>query len=111
MSTYYIYYVFKNKSVQTRIGKECLDSLYLQGKFGKFKKYVAHSTHVTNVRWTYDDSMLVTLGGADMSLMVWTNEVESHREKKYCDSEESDIDSEEDGGISFKNALSKIQKK
>lgn len=69
-----------------------------KGKFGKFKKYVAHSTHVTNVRWTYDDSMLVTLGGADMSLMVWTNEVESHREKKYCDSEESDIDSEEDGG-------------
>ncbi|XP_031213616.1 echinoderm microtubule-associated protein-like 5 isoform X5 [Mastomys coucha] len=69
-----------------------------KGKFGKFKKYVAHSTHVTNVRWTYDDSMLVTLGGADMSLMVWTNEVESHREKKCCDSEESDIDSEEDGG-------------
>ncbi|ERE73685.1 echinoderm microtubule-associated protein-like 5 [Cricetulus griseus] len=69
-----------------------------KGKFGKFKKYVAHSTHVTNVRWTYDDSMLVTLGGADMSLMVWTNEMESCREKKSCDSEESDIDSEEDGG-------------
>ncbi|EGV91908.1 Echinoderm microtubule-associated protein-like 5 [Cricetulus griseus] len=70
----------------------------VEGKFGKFKKYVAHSTHVTNVRWTYDDSMLVTLGGADMSLMVWTNEMESCREKKSCDSEESDIDSEEDGG-------------
>ncbi|KAH0502383.1 Echinoderm microtubule-associated protein-like 5 [Microtus ochrogaster] len=69
-----------------------------EGKFGKFKKYVAHSTHVTNVRWTYDDSMLVTLGGADMSLMVWTNEMENYREKKSCDSEESDIDSEEDGG-------------
>ncbi|XP_055449170.1 echinoderm microtubule-associated protein-like 5 [Psammomys obesus] len=69
-----------------------------KGKFGKFKKYVAHSTHVTNVRWTYDDSLLVTLGGADMSLMVWTNEVESYREKKSYDSEESDIDSEEDGG-------------
>ncbi|XP_012868821.1 PREDICTED: echinoderm microtubule-associated protein-like 5 [Dipodomys ordii] len=69
-----------------------------KGKFGKFKKYVAHSTHVTNVRWTYDDSMLVTLGGADMSLMVWTNEVESYRERRPCDSEESDIDSEEDGG-------------
>ncbi|EHB11852.1 Echinoderm microtubule-associated protein-like 5, partial [Heterocephalus glaber] len=64
----------------------------------KFKRYVAHSTHVTNVRWTYDDSMLVTLGGADMSLMVWTNEMESYREKRTCDSEESDIDSEEDGG-------------
>ncbi|KAB0375028.1 hypothetical protein FD755_013520, partial [Muntiacus reevesi] len=69
-----------------------------KGKFGKFKRYVAHSTHVTNVRWTYDDSMLVTLGGADMSLMVWTNEMEGYREKRPCDSEESDIDSEEDGG-------------
>ncbi|XP_004681693.1 PREDICTED: echinoderm microtubule-associated protein-like 5 isoform X1 [Condylura cristata] len=69
-----------------------------KGKFGKCKRYVAHSTHVTNVRWTYDDSMLVTLGGADMSLMVWTNEMEGYREKKPCDSEESDIDSEEDGG-------------
>uniref|UniRef100_A0A8P0TS08 EMAP like 5 n=1 Tax=Canis lupus familiaris TaxID=9615 RepID=A0A8P0TS08_CANLF len=69
-----------------------------KGKFGKFKRYVAHSTHVTNVRWTYDDSMLVTLGGADMSLMVWTNEMEGYREKRPCDSEESDTDSEEDGG-------------
>ncbi|XP_074248945.1 echinoderm microtubule-associated protein-like 5 isoform X5 [Saimiri boliviensis] len=69
-----------------------------KGKFGKFKRYVAHSAHVTNVRWTYDDSMLVTLGGTDMSLMVWTNEMEAYREKRPCDSEESDIDSEEDGG-------------
>ncbi|XP_023384633.1 echinoderm microtubule-associated protein-like 5 [Pteropus vampyrus] len=69
-----------------------------KGKFGKFKRYVAHSTHVTNVRWTYDDSMLVTLGGPDMSLMVWTNEMEGYREKRPCDSEESDTDSEEDGG-------------
>ncbi|XP_023587448.1 echinoderm microtubule-associated protein-like 5 isoform X1 [Trichechus manatus latirostris] len=69
-----------------------------KGKFGNFKRYVAHSTHVTNVRWTYDDSMLVTLGGTDMSLMVWTNEMEGYREKRLCDSEESDTDSEEDGG-------------
>ncbi|XP_045677967.1 echinoderm microtubule-associated protein-like 5 isoform X1 [Phyllostomus hastatus] len=69
-----------------------------KGKCGKFKRYVAHSAHVTNVRWTYDDSMLVTLGGADMSLMVWTNEAEGCRERGPCDSEESDADSEEDGG-------------
>ena len=78
---------------------------YLQGKFGKFKRYVAHSAHVTNVRWTYDDSMLVTLGGADMSLMVWTNEMEGYRERRPCDSEESDADSEEDGGMSFYSIL------
>ncbi|OXB75363.1 UNVERIFIED_CONTAM: hypothetical protein H355_009517 [Colinus virginianus] len=69
-----------------------------KGKFGKFKRYVAHSTHVTNVRWTYDDSLLVTVGGADTSLMLWTYEMEGHRDSRQCDSEESDLDSEEDGG-------------
>uniref|UniRef100_A0A8B9D2A6 EMAP like 5 n=2 Tax=Anser TaxID=8842 RepID=A0A8B9D2A6_9AVES len=69
-----------------------------KGKFGKFKRYVAHSTHVTNVRWTYDDSLLVTVGGADTSLMLWTYEMEGHRDTRQCDSEESDLDSEEDGG-------------
>lgn len=99
-NVYICVYIIK-QSFHARIQKACLNLFYFQGKFGKFKKYVAHSTHVTNVRWTYDDSMLVTLGGADMSLMVWTNEMESYREKKSCDSEESDIDSEEDGGMSF----------
>lgn len=69
-----------------------------QGKYAKFKRYVAHSTHVTNVRWTHDDSLLVTVGGGDTCLMIWAHEPEGHREFKQCDSEESDIDSEDDGG-------------
>ncbi|XP_058847791.1 echinoderm microtubule-associated protein-like 5 isoform X4 [Acipenser ruthenus] len=70
----------------------------VKGKFGKFKRYVAHSTHVTNVRWTHDDALLVTAGGADTSLMIWTHEAEGHRDTRQCDSEESDIESENDGG-------------
>uniref|UniRef100_G1KXP8 EMAP like 5 n=1 Tax=Anolis carolinensis TaxID=28377 RepID=G1KXP8_ANOCA len=69
-----------------------------KGKYGKFKRYVAHSTHVTNVRWAHDDSLLVSVGGGDTSLMLWTHEMEGHRESRQCDSEESDLDSEEDGG-------------
>lgn len=69
-----------------------------QGKYAKFKRYVAHSTHVTNVRWTHDDSLLVTVGGGDTCLMIWAHEPEGHREFKPCDSEESDIESEDDGG-------------
>lgn len=69
-----------------------------QGKFAKFKRYVAHSTHVSNVRWTHDDGLLVTVGGADTCLMIWTHEPEGHRELKHCDSEESDMESEDDGG-------------
>lgn len=69
-----------------------------QGKYAKFKRYVAHSTHVTNVRWTHDDSRLVTVGGADTSLMIWSHDTEGCREVHQCDSEESDIESEDDGG-------------
>uniref|UniRef100_A0A673XFV8 EMAP like 5 n=1 Tax=Salmo trutta TaxID=8032 RepID=A0A673XFV8_SALTR len=70
----------------------------VKGKYAKFKRYVAHSTHVTNVRWTHDDGLLVTVGGGDTCLMIWTHEAEGHREARHCDSEESDIESEDDGG-------------
>lgn len=70
----------------------------LQGKYAKFKRYVAHSTHVSNVRWCHDDSLLVTVGGGDTCLMIWAHEPEGHREFKQGDSEESDLESEDDGG-------------
>ncbi|XP_037097720.1 echinoderm microtubule-associated protein-like 5 isoform X2 [Syngnathus acus] len=70
----------------------------VKGKYAKFKQYVAHSTHVTNVRWSHEDSLLVTAGGGDTCLMIWAHESETHRELRQCDSEESDIESEDDGG-------------
>lgn len=35
------------------------------------KTYNGHASHVTNVRFTLDDSRLVTTGGNDNTLMVW----------------------------------------
>ncbi|XP_038631944.1 echinoderm microtubule-associated protein-like 5 isoform X6 [Scyliorhinus canicula] len=70
----------------------------VKGKYGKFKRYVAHSTHVTNVRWTHDDSLLITVGGADTTMMIWTHEAEGYKQAIQYDSEESDFDSDEDGG-------------
>ncbi|XP_026875403.2 echinoderm microtubule-associated protein-like 5 isoform X1 [Electrophorus electricus] len=69
-----------------------------KGTYAKFKRYVAHSTHVTNVRWSHDDSLLVTVGGADTSLMIWSHEADGPREGWPYDSEESDVESEDDGG-------------
>uniref|UniRef100_A0A9J7WVP8 EMAP like 5 n=1 Tax=Cyprinus carpio carpio TaxID=630221 RepID=A0A9J7WVP8_CYPCA len=70
----------------------------VKGKYAKFKRYMAHSTHVTNVRWSHDDSLLASVGGSDTCLMIWSHETEGCREARQCDSEESDIESEDDGG-------------
>ena len=36
-----------------------------------FKKYVGHSAHVTNVRFTADKHLLVSLGGGDHAIFQW----------------------------------------
>ncbi len=89
--------------------------VYLQEKHAKCKQYVGHSAHVTNVRFVHDDRKLVSLGGADMSVMVWAHSAGSREAAQATDqsesavqvtssgymSEESDTDSEEEGITSF----------
>jgi microtubule-associated protein-like 1/2 len=44
------------------------DCLCFQAKGHSFK---AHSSHVTNVAFLFDDSRLISTGGNDMSVMQW----------------------------------------
>ena len=40
-------------------------------KGAKFRKYVGHSSHVTNVRFTKDKSRVISIGGADHAIFQW----------------------------------------
>eukprot|EP01135_Chromosphaera_perkinsii_P001223 Nk52_evm22s162 gene=Nk52_evmTU22s162 len=43
-------------------------------KYAKFKKYVGHSSHVTNVKFSCDDSHLISTGGQDTCIFIWKTE-------------------------------------
>lgn len=76
----------------------------LQGRFAKFKQYLGHSAHVTNVRWTADSQWLVTVGGSDSSLLLWKLTVG----QPSGSSDQSDTDSEEEGGTDPQNKKSTL---
>lgn len=40
-------------------------------KGAKFRKYVGHAAHVTNVRWSSDRTRLISTGGEDHSVFQW----------------------------------------
>nr|XP_035941418.1 echinoderm microtubule-associated protein-like 5 isoform X1 [Halichoerus grypus] len=40
-------------------------------KGAKFKKYIGHSAHITNVRWSHDYQWVISIGGADHSVFQW----------------------------------------
>ncbi|XP_072318733.1 echinoderm microtubule-associated protein-like 6, partial [Eucyclogobius newberryi] len=69
-----------------------------RGTLARCKKYSAHSSNVTNVRWTNDDAALLSVGGADASFMIWTRDSAPCRESHAPDSEDSDQDPDQDGG-------------
>ena len=48
--------------------------LFYQGKHAKCKQYVGHSAHVTNVRFSSDNNKLISTGGGDTSVLVWSHD-------------------------------------
>lgn len=48
-----------------------LEGIFVLVLGAKFKKYLGHSAHVTNVRWSHDHQWVVSIGGADHSVFQW----------------------------------------
>ncbi len=77
------------------------------GERAKFKKYLGHSAHVTNVRFTAGDHFLASTGGADTAVMLWAFGAKSVAPTpkgaapvvapQAGQSDDSDTDGEEDG--------------
>ncbi|XP_010776162.1 echinoderm microtubule-associated protein-like 6 [Notothenia coriiceps] len=40
-------------------------------KFAKHKRYLGHSAHVTNIRFSHEDKYVISTGGDDCSVFVW----------------------------------------
>ena len=55
---------------------------------------------MTNVRWAHDDSCVVTVGGADLAMIVWNNLDEGTARTVVggVDESDGDTDSEEESG-------------
>jgi len=52
-------------------GKVCVHNYPCTIKGSKFVEGRGHSSHVTNVRWNYDDTYLISVGGEDQCVMYW----------------------------------------
>merc|ERR1711916_91652 len=79
-------------------GKVRLFEFQCEKKGASFQEYVGHSAHVTNVRFVYDDSYLITTGGNDASVLVWKCTGKKGKKKSASDSlsDFSDLGSDSD---------------
>jgi WD40 repeat protein len=46
--------------------------------FSKYRQFKGHSAHVTKVRFTYDDHLLISTGGGDASIFQWIYKPKEH---------------------------------
>ncbi|EAR94225.2 HELP domain protein (macronuclear) [Tetrahymena thermophila SB210] len=75
--------------------------------------YLGHSSHVTRVKFSYDDKFLISTGGNDKSILVWStenmqDEARKQNERQY--EQQEDISEEEIGVVTKKDKKVGAQK-
>eukprot|EP00003_Mantamonas_plastica_P007140 TRINITY_DN1595_c0_g1_i1.p1 TRINITY_DN1595_c0_g1~~TRINITY_DN1595_c0_g1_i1.p1 ORF type:complete len:1924 (+),score=719.51 TRINITY_DN1595_c0_g1_i1:2008-7779(+) len=81
----------------------------LSSKGAKHKQYTGHSAHVTNVRFQFDDQVLISTGGGDCSIFQWkhvgADEVPADYDNVVASSDESEVDSDLENELVMENKL------
>ncbi|XP_046848411.1 echinoderm microtubule-associated protein-like 6 [Xenia sp. Carnegie-2017] len=73
-------------------------------KGAHFRKYIGHSAHVTNVRFSHDYGKVITTGGADHSIFQWQFYPDGFKESGEDLSETSEEYVDSDDGLSDSDA-------
>jgi WD40 repeat protein len=63
---------------------------YPNFKGSSYLKFIGHSSHVTNVKFSSDDNYVITIGGFDKSIFQWKFTKGNNETQKFLD----DIDEE-----------------
>ncbi|KAL3875087.1 hypothetical protein ACJMK2_038022 [Sinanodonta woodiana] len=62
-------------------------------KGAKFRKYIGHSAHVTNVRFSHDKQRVISTGGADHAIFQWHFLADGSSDKTIPDPQQGYVDS------------------
>lgn len=61
-----------------------------------FSEYKGHSSHITGVKWSFDDKFLVTIGGLEKSIIQWNVDAGQNIVYEYEEPEKEKEEPEEE---------------
>lgn len=60
----------------------------------KFEAYYGHSAHVTKIKFSAEDDLLISTGGGDMTVFVWDTDIKSLNTVAQYESHPDDLENE-----------------
>jgi WD40 repeat protein len=60
----------------------------------KFEAYHGHSAHVTKIKFTAEDDLLISTGGGDMTVFVWDTDIKGLNSVALYEAHPDDLEHE-----------------